>query len=174
MIAGGVFDRFPDLRVGYIETQLFILVPAIAQLDQTLSWSEDWMAFARLMNRDRSVQRLASEYIGTNCFVGVSPFDPRQLAFDQLVGKDAEQRPLPGFHLGAGAAMFGLDYPHFESIVPNTRDMVAGFAADPSVTADDLRMILFDNAADLYGFDREILQPHADRVGFEVGAIAAA
>jgi len=173
-IAGGVFDRFPDLRVGYIETQLFILVPAIAQLDQTLSWSEDWMAFARLMNRERSVQRLASEYIGRNCFVGVSPFDPRQLAFDQLVGKDAEQRPLPGFHLGAGAAMFGLDYPHFESIVPNTRDMVAGFAADPSVTADDVQRILFDNAADLYGFDRDTLRPHVDRVGFDIRAIAAA
>jgi predicted TIM-barrel fold metal-dependent hydrolase len=173
MIAGGVFDRFPNLRVAYVETQLFVLVPAIIQLDQTLSWSEDWMAFARLMNRERSVERMASEYIGRNCYVGVSPFDPRQLAFDQLVGKNAEQQQLPGFHIGAGATMFGLDYPHFESIVPNTRSMVQTFAADPSVTAYDVRNVLFENAADFYGFDRAVLQPHVDRVGFDVGALVA-
>ena len=127
------------------------------------------------MNRERSVKRLASEYIGTNCFVGVSPFDPRQLAFDQLVGKSADQQALPGFHLGAGAAMFGLDYPpDFESIVPNTRDMVATFAADASVTADDVRNIVFDNAANLYGFDREALQPHVERIGFDIGELVAA
>jgi predicted TIM-barrel fold metal-dependent hydrolase len=171
MIAGGVFDRFPELRVAYIETQLYILVPAIAQLDQTLSWSEDWMAFARLMNRERSVQRMASDYIGENCFIGVSPFDPRQLAFDQLVGKDADQQPIPGFHIGADAAMFGIDYPHFESIAPDTKDMVTTFAAHPSITEDDVQKILFDNAADLYGFDRAALQPHVDRVGFELGAL---
>ena len=31
LIAGGVFDRFPNLRRPYIETQLFVLVPAIAR-----------------------------------------------------------------------------------------------------------------------------------------------
>lgn len=35
------------------------------------------------------------------------------------------------------------------------------------------REILFDNAADLYGFERNVLQPHVDRVGFEVGDLLA-
>jgi hypothetical protein len=30
--------------------------------------------------------------------------------------------------------------------------------------------ILFDNAATVYRFDRAVLLPHVDRVGFEVGA----
>ena len=168
MIAGGVFDRFPDLRVAFIETQLFFLISAISQLDATLSWGDDWMAFARSMNRDRMCSRLASEYVGSNCYVGVSPFDARQIPMDQLVGKDADHEPLPGFHVGADCAMFGLDYPHFESIVPNAMDKVAGLAGDPSVTDADVQKILFDNAAKLYGFDRAVLQPHLDRVGFDV------
>jgi predicted TIM-barrel fold metal-dependent hydrolase len=173
MIAGGVFDRFPDLRVAFIETQLFFMIAAIAHLDATLSWSDDWMAFARFMKRERTCTRLASEYVATNCFIGVSPFDVRQLPIDQLVGKDADQQPLPGFHIGADCAMFGLDYPHFESIVPNAMEKVAGLAGDPSVTGDDVEKILFDNAAELYGFDREVLQPHIDRVGFELDEVLA-
>jgi predicted TIM-barrel fold metal-dependent hydrolase len=173
MIAGGVFDRFPGLRLACIETQLMFLVPAIAHLDMTLSGSDDWMAFARTMNRDRTVKRLASEYIGENCFVGVSPFDPRQLPIDELIGKDAHHNRLEGFHIGADAAMFGVDYPHFESFVPHTRDKVAVLAGHPSVTEGDTAKILFDNAATLYGFDVGCLQPHVDRVGFELADVLA-
>jgi predicted TIM-barrel fold metal-dependent hydrolase len=173
MIAGGVFDRFPDLRVAFIETQLMFLVPAVAHLDMTLGWSDEWTAFARFMNRERTVQRLASEYIGENCFVGVSPFDPRQLPIDELVGKDGDQNPLSGFHIGADAAMFGVDYPHFESFVPRTLEQVAVLAGHPSVTDEDSAKVLFDNAARLYGFDVELLQPHIDRVGFELASLAA-
>ncbi len=174
LIVGGVFDRFPDLRVAFIETQLFFLIPAIAHIDQVVSWSDDWMAFARFMQREKPFSRLASEYVATNCYIGVSPFDVRQIPMDQLVGKDANQQPLPGFHIGADNAMFGADYPHFESIVPNTMDKVAGLAGDPSVTDDDVHKILFDNAAELYGFDLAVLAPHIDRVGFEVPDVLAA
>jgi predicted TIM-barrel fold metal-dependent hydrolase len=171
MIAGGVFDRFPDLKVAWVETQLMFLVPAIAHLDMTLSWSDDWMAFARFMNRERTVQKAASEYIGQNCFVGVSPFDPKQLPIDELVGKDADQKPLGGFHIGSDAAMFGVDYPHFESFVPNAAEKVAVLAGNPSVTTEDAQKVLFDNAAQLFGFDRDLLQPHVDRVGFELADV---
>lgn len=168
MIAGGVFDRFPELKVAWVETQLMFLVPAIAHLDMTLSWSDDWMAFARFMNRDRSVQKLASDYIGRNCFVGVSPFDPKQLPISELVGKDADQKPLEGFHIGAEAAMFGVDYPHFESIVPHVSEKVAALAGNDAVSEEDAQRVLFDNAAALYGFDVDLLQPHVERVGFEL------
>src|SRR5262249_35105716 len=104
----------------------------------------------------------------SNCFIGVSPFDARQIPMEQLVGKDADQRPLPGFHIGADSAMFGLDYPHFESIVPNAKEKVAGLAGDPSVTEVDTRKILFDNAPDVCGFGRALLQPQVDRVGLEI------
>jgi predicted TIM-barrel fold metal-dependent hydrolase len=168
MIAGGVFDRFPALRVAFVETQLMFLVPAIAHLDMTLGMGDDWMAFARFMARERSVAKQASDYVGTNCFVGVSPFDARQLPIDQLVGKDHHGEPLEGFHIGADAAMFGVDYPHFESMVPHTADKVASLVQNPAVTSADAQKVLFDNAAELYGFDPAVLQPHVDRVGFEL------
>ena len=171
MIAGGVFDRFPRLKVAFVETQLMFLVPAISHLDMTLGMGDDWMAFAQFMRRERSVSKLASEYIGLNCFVGVSPFDARQLPIDQLVGKDEDQNPLPGFHIGAGAAMFGVDYPHFESFVPRTSEKVASLVGNPSVTPQDAENILFRNAAKFYGFDLAVLQPHIDRVGFEIDEV---
>jgi predicted TIM-barrel fold metal-dependent hydrolase len=173
MIAGGIFDRFPELKVAWIETQLMFIVPAIEHMDRTLGGTDDWMAFARFMNRDRTVSRLASEYIGTNVFLGVSPFDARQLPIDQLVGKDANGEPLPGPHIGAGGAMFGLDYPHFESIVPMAMEKVHSLVSNPSVTLEDAERILFSNAADLYGFDRSVLAPHVDRVGFELDDVLA-
>jgi predicted TIM-barrel fold metal-dependent hydrolase len=174
MIAGGVFDRFPALRVAFVETQLMFLVPAIAHLDMTLGMGDDWMAFARFMQRERSVAKQASDYIGLNCFVGVSPFDARQLPIDQLVGKDADGEPLPGFHIGADAAMFGVDYPHFESMVPHTATKVASLVTNPAVSEADAQKVLFENAADFYGFDRALLQPHVDRVGFELADVVAA
>jgi predicted TIM-barrel fold metal-dependent hydrolase len=173
MIAGGVFDRFPALRVAFVETQLMFLVPAIAHLDMTLGMGDDWMAFARFMERERSVAKQASDYVGLNCFVGVSPFDARQLPIDDLVGKDAEHQPLPGFHIGADAAMFGVDYPHFESMVPRTADKVASLVAHPSVSEADAHKVLFENAAELYGFDLQGLQPHIERVGFELADVLA-
>jgi predicted TIM-barrel fold metal-dependent hydrolase len=170
MITGGVFDRFPDLRAVFIETQLMFIAPAIAHLDMSLGASDDWMAFATFMKRDRTVSKLASEYIGLNCFFGVSPFDARQMPMDQLVGKDADQQPLPGFHVGADAAMFGIDYPHFESMVPHTSEKVATLTDSPSVTREDAEKILFGNAATLFGFDLDRLQPEIERVGFELAA----
>jgi predicted TIM-barrel fold metal-dependent hydrolase len=173
MIAGGVFDRFPALRMAWVETQLMFIVPAINHLDMTLSQADEWMAFATFMKRDRSVTKLASEYVGVNCFVGVSPFDPRQLPIDQLVGKDDEGERLPGFHFGPDAAMFGVDYPHFESFFPHTEEKVTLLTQHPSVTHEDAEKILFGNAASFYGFDVTTLQPDIDRIGFDLADFEA-
>ena len=70
--------------------------------------------------------------------------------------------------------MFGVDYPHFESIYRTTMEEVAGLVAHPSVTADDARKILFDNTLDVFRFDRDVLAPHVERVGFDLEALATA
>jgi len=178
LIAGGVFDRFPNLKVAYIETQLMFLIPAIAGLDMVLGADNDVMGFARMMNRERSVQRLASEYFQTNIFVGVSPFSPRQIpthlaagmdAMSELLGINAEQRSLPGFHIGVDACMFGVDYPHFESNFQRVSEEVADLVGAPGVTEEDVHKVLFENAAEVYGFDLDVLHPDIDRIGFETG-----
>ncbi len=182
LIAGGVFDRFPNLHMAYIETQLMFLIPAIANLDMILGADNDVMGFARMMNRERSVQRRASEYFQTNIFVGVSPFSPRQIpthlasgmdAMSELLGVDSEHRALPGFHIGVDACMFGVDYPHFESIYERVSDEVAGLVSASGVTEGDVHKVLYKNAAELYGFDLGAIQPDIDRVGFETGDLLA-
>lgn len=183
LIAGGVFDRFPRLRVAYIETQLMFLMPAIANLDMVLSADNDVMGFARMMNRDRSVQRLASEYFTTNIFVGVSPFSPKQIPthlasgmdpLHELFGKDGDGRSLPGFHIGVDASMFGVDYPHFESNYQRVSEEVAGLASTSGLTEADVHKVLFENAAAVFDFDLGALEPHIDRIGFDIDDLLAA
>jgi predicted TIM-barrel fold metal-dependent hydrolase len=134
LISGGVFDRFPDLRVCYVETQAYLLVAALVHLDSIVNPAGDWMGFARTMNREQTTERSASEYLGTNVFVGISPFSPVQITINDLVGKDADGQPLPGVHIGSDAAMFGVDYPQFESIFERTMGEVATLVATPGVT----------------------------------------
>jgi predicted TIM-barrel fold metal-dependent hydrolase len=173
LISGGVFDRYPDLRVSYVETQAYLLVAALQHLDSMVNPNGDWMGFARTMEREETTDRFASEYLGRNVFVGVSPFSPVQLPMDDLVGKDAAGDPLPGVHIGVDAAMFGVDYPQFESIFERSMGEVARLAATPGVTDDDARKILAENAARVYNFDLEELQPHIERVGFELDDVRA-
>jgi len=65
--------------------------------------------------------------------------------------------------------MCGSDYPHDESTYPETREgLRRAFAGAP---ADDLRRVLGENAAALYGFDIDRLRPIADRVGPTIGEL---
>jgi hypothetical protein len=172
-ISGGVFDRVADLRVCYVETQAYLLVAALVHLDAMVSPAGDWMGFARTRNREQTIEHLASEYLGRNVFVGISPFSPIQIPMDELVGKDASGQPLPGVHIGTDAAMFGLDYPQFESIFERTIGEVATLASTPGVTEADARKILVENAANVYHFDLNALQPHIERAGFELVDVRA-
>lgn len=173
LIAGGVFDRFPGMRVSYIETQLHFIQTVIEQLDNYLDPTHDWMGFAAMMGRDRSCSRMPSEYFGTNVFVGVSPFTPAQLPFDVLLGKDEHGDDLTGFHVGVDAVMFGVDYPHYESIYNRSMGEVATLVTAPQVTEADAHKILLTNAATALDFDLAALQPDIDRVGFEIADVVA-
>ena len=64
--------------------------------------------------------------------------------------------------------MFGVDYPHFESVFPETNAQVDALVQHPSISADVSRKILCENAARVYGFDLARLAPDIERVGFEV------
>ena len=63
--------------------------------------------------------------------------------------------------------MFGVDYPHFESNYGRVTDEVTDLVKAPGVTEDDVHKVLYENAAELYGFDLGALQPDIDRIGFE-------
>ena len=69
--------------------------------------------------------------------------------------------------------MFGVDYPQAESIFDRTMGEVATLVAAPGVTDDDVRAILMETAAKVYDFDLGALQPHVDRVGFDLADVRA-
>ena len=79
-----------------------------------------------------------------------------------------------GFRIHSGNAMFGVDYPHFESIFPDTMEHVATLVGNPHVTEDDARKILYENAAEVYAFDLAALQPTIDEWGFELDDLVPA
>lgn len=127
------------------------------------------MEFAAYLNRERQFSRLPSEYWTTNCYAGISPFHPDQLPLAKL---GSRYDPHPGeFAIRADRAMIGVDYPHFESIYPSTMDRVADLLSEPTMTDTDAQRMLFDNAAAVYGFDRTALQPHIDRIGFNLADV---
>jgi len=173
LISGGVFDRFPNLRVSYVETQAYLMVAALQHLDAMVNPAGDWMGFARTLGREETTEKFASEYLGTNVFVGVSPFTSVQITMEDLLGKSAGGDALPGVHIGADAAMFGVDYPQFESIFDRTMGEVATLLAAPGGNDEAARKILYENAARVYGFDLATLQPHIDRAGFELDEVRA-
>jgi predicted TIM-barrel fold metal-dependent hydrolase len=166
MIVGGVFDRFPSLRVVFVETEVHWIGPALRLFDSRMRLSDDWTDFAAHLERAREFSRLPSEYWATNCYAGISPFDVAQLPIEQL-GSGYE--PAPGeFVIGGDRAMFGVDYPHFESIFPSTDARLASLLEEPTVSEADARAVMFDTAAEVYGFDTEALAPHIERIGFEL------
>lgn len=55
--------------------------------------------------------------------------------------------------------MFGVDYPHFETAWPATMQRVSQLLEPGTISEEDARRILFDNAAEVYGFDRNALKP---------------
>jgi len=73
--------------------------------------------------------------------------------------REAELR----YETGVKNLMWGSDYPHPEGSWPHTREqMIETFIDLPE---DELTLMLGENAANLYGFDKEKLAPIVARVG---------
>jgi predicted TIM-barrel fold metal-dependent hydrolase len=134
---GGVFDRFPNLKVAFIEIRA------------------DWLpATLELLDRynDRSETKLAmrpSEYWQQNCVATATFMRPSDLRARSALGLDK--------------ILFGTDYPHIESTWPNTVDFLRVVLDD--VPEADARAILGGNAISLYGLDRVALEAIAARIG---------
>ena len=120
-----------------------------------------------------TMKRKPSEYFGTNVFVGLSPFSPRQDPSGDVLGRDAEGNGTGRVPHGTRRLMYGVDFPHFETCFQRNMGEVATLVTTPIITEDEAHHILFDTAADVYGFDVDELQPHIDRVGFEVTDVRA-
>ncbi len=165
LILGGVFDRFPELKIAFIETETWWIAPMMNLLDQRATLRDDWTDFAQSLGQAMPYQRLPSSYWRSNCYAGISPFHPSQVVASALGKADDTDTE---FVLHSDNAMFGVDFPHPETIVPNVIENARLMAAMPNVTEADARKVLFENAAAVYHLDLDALQPTFERVAFEL------
>ena len=130
LVAEGVFETFPDLRVALVEGG-FAWLPA-------LMWRFD-KNYKGLRDEVPWLKKLPSEYIREHFRATTQPMeepdDPRHLLqIMDMIGRD-------------DFLMFATDYPHWDFDAPDR--------AVPSIVPDDVREgIMSSNAAAFYDFDR--------------------
>ena len=125
MITGGVFDRFPELRVAYLEGSCGWLSWWLWRLD------EEW---EKVGHADRvQLAMRPSEYFGRHCFVAVEP--------DEVVLPDVVDR------VGDDCLVISSDWPHDDSGYPHSMD---NFLAVEGLSKETQRKVLWDNCARLY------------------------
>jgi predicted TIM-barrel fold metal-dependent hydrolase len=170
MMLGGVFDRFPELQVVFVETEAQWLAPMIKRLEHFAGTDNSWTGFAQLSRIPRTMKRGPKEYWTANCHAGLSPFSSMMAPIADLARTDFDGSD---FFITADKAMFGVDYPHYESILDKMKPMLAELLLHPAIDETMARKVLYENSARIYGFDLIALRPHMERIGFNRADIAA-
>jgi predicted TIM-barrel fold metal-dependent hydrolase len=113
LLAGGVCERFPDLRIVFLEANGGWIVPWLERLDhhrEIFSWDVPWL------------RHEPSEYFRRQCWISFDP-DESTLAF-------TANSPL----VGAERIVWASDYPHpdakFPGVTDELRDAMAGLTAE--------------------------------------------
>jgi len=132
MMVGGVFQKFPDLRVAYLEA-------GTAWVPWWLSRIEEHIETAK-WDKVMGLDLTATEYFKRNCYVTTDPGE-------KLLSFTIEQ-------LGDKNILFPTDYPHPDAVYPG---MVDEFLDLPGVSMESKGKILWDNAVAYYDFDESQL-----------------
>jgi predicted TIM-barrel fold metal-dependent hydrolase len=150
LIFSGTFERHPGLK--FVLTEQFAgWVPHTrAHLDGI------WLDNVKMFRSYRDTLPLKpSEYWDRQVFIG-----------DSFMSRpEAEKRYEAGLH----SLMYGTDYPHAESVFPLTRlAMRQAFAGLP---ADEVQLMVGDNAVRCFGLDVATLRALGDQIGPTVAEI---
>jgi predicted TIM-barrel fold metal-dependent hydrolase len=150
MVWGGVFERHPELTLVITENKADWVPARLAFLDQIY---ED-----KLFRHIRTtVKHKPSEYWTRQCFIAAS-----------FMSRD---EALMRADIGLDKLMWGADYPHYEGTWPHSAVWLdSTFGGLP---ANDVKQILAENPARVYGFDLDSLRPFADRCGPSVEELEA-
>lgn len=128
LIEGGVLERYPQLRVGFLESGCGWLPYWLCRLDkeyEELYWEV----------KDQ-VKLKPSEYFRRQCFIELEPCEPY---IAQLID-----------YIGSDNLIFGSDYPHLDRDIHAVNKTVA-LAEQLSPTI--VSKILWDNPARFYGIE---------------------
>ena len=130
LIFGGVFERYPALKVVCVEADAGWVPHYLYRMDHAYKRHRNWLG------KGVTLSRLPSEYFSEHIY---TTFQDDWVAFrcvDQM-----NWRRL----------MWANDFPHSDSTWPWSQEMLAEQTAH--LTAEQTRGILCDNVADLYGID---------------------
>lgn len=149
LIMGGVFERFPRLRFILTESGCAWAPQLLKQMDAMyLAWKMG--AIGEIdTSRDPALKELPSFYAKRNCWYGASFPGPADVAGREVVGLDR--------------ILWGNDYPHYEGCYPYSRENMRFAFSD--LPEREVRMLLGENAAALYGFDLDALRTDAAAIG---------
>jgi len=129
MICHGVFERFPGLRVSYMEAGCGWLPSWLHRIDEQLELAGE-REFPELTMS-------ATDYFRRNCWISTECEDP--FVADVIRA------------MGDGHIVWESDFPHPDSKYPHTTDTFLGLRPD-EIDLESKRKILWDNALDLYRF----------------------
>ncbi|MDB5445714.1 MAG: putative aminocarboxymuconate-semialdehyde decarboxylase [Phenylobacterium sp.] len=133
MIVGGIFDRFPKLKVCSAENDVGWLPHFVHRLEHFVT---------KIGARERTVQRLPSEVVRENIWASTQ-FEGSTIL--EYVSKA----------VGADRIMWGSDYPHPDSTFPNSRRWIQDSSA--GLPPADVAKIFGGNVAGLYKVDVDAL-----------------
>jgi predicted TIM-barrel fold metal-dependent hydrolase len=156
-ILAGVFDRFPDLRLVLAEQGSGWIGDALDVMDNFYAQIAAGNVGVMRFVDPQLLERMPSEYWRSNCAVAASFLHREDCARRDRIGVD---------HI-----MWGADYPHLEGTTPFSHEAIRmTFAGVPE---PEVRAMLGENAAAVYGFDLERLAPLAERFGPRVDDVMA-
>jgi predicted TIM-barrel fold metal-dependent hydrolase len=142
LLWSGAFERHPNLKYVFTET-------GVGWVLEKLRVLEFKAANPMFKHFTRNLSLGPTEYFQRQCFLGASFMPAHEGRFRHQIGVDK--------------LMWGSDYPHLEGTWPNTLKALSETFGD--YPEEEIRAILGLNAAEVYGFDLDELQPIADEIG---------
>lgn len=131
MIFGGVFDRYPDLKVVNAEVDCGWVPFWVQTMEHHWKIQQSWF--------EVKLKRSPTEFIGKNIFTS---------NVDDYVGYDLIKTGL--YPYLSSMTMFSSDYPHSATIWPNSRQVATRMI--DGMKPEDARKALSENAIRVFGF----------------------
>ena len=149
LLIAGVFHRFPKLRYIITEAGCAWVPEMLRRLDMTWERISGGVAGEFQFAEGVATPEPPSFYARRNCWYGASSPSPLELTDREVVGVDK--------------ICWGSDYPHYEGTYPHSRKAIRHTFND--IPEADVRAMLGENAARLYGFDMDALAPIVAEIG---------
>jgi predicted TIM-barrel fold metal-dependent hydrolase len=160
LIVGGVLERHPDMKLVFTEQGTAWVPEQLATLDYYFNrmrfaeGSQEHVWGRPVMDK---LPLQPSEYFARNCYIGASFQRPWEAKMRDQVGVDR--------------IMWGNDYPHREASSPFSREQLR--LSYGGIEPREVAAMIGGNAARVYDFDLDALQPLADQHCPTVGEVFA-